>query len=55
MIWEHLGVFNAKENFRLTPQAGRLENPAAFPPHCTIALVEEFFSAPHFHDSKAEL
>jgi hypothetical protein len=54
MIWEHSGVFNAKENFRLTPQVRRLENPAAFSPHCTIALVEEFFIAPYLHDLTLE-
>jgi len=54
MIWEHSGVFNAKENFRLTPQAHRLQNPAAFFPLCTIDSGKEFFSAPNIHDSILE-
>lgn len=55
MIWEHSGVFNAKENFCLTPQGCRLENPRSFPPHCTFAPGQEFFSALFFHDLTREL
>jgi hypothetical protein len=48
MIWEHFGDFNAKENFHLTPQARRLENPTFLSPHSTLAQAEEIFSPPYF-------
>jgi hypothetical protein len=48
MIWEHFGDFNAKENFHLAPRARRLENPASFSPHGTLAPAEEIFQSAVF-------
>jgi hypothetical protein len=50
MIWEYSAVFNDKENYCLTRQAARLENPAAFPSYSKIAPVQLSCDASRMHD-----